>query len=98
MYLRFALLALLSLSVATNAHTGSVDEPNLRTGEGVGLGEVLSPSVNFATAFGASTADDPASLAIGHHDPDREGWTIQNVEFSLEARMGKHVRAFALYA
>jgi hypothetical protein len=71
---------------------------NLWTGEGVGIGGVLFPSANFTTAFGASTADDPASLAVGHHDPDRDGWTIQNVEFSIEARVGEHVRAFALYA
>jgi hypothetical protein len=85
-----------------HAHHGTVenrqDHPNLWTGEGIGIGGVLFPSVNFTTAFGASTADDPASLAVGHHDPDRDGWTIQNVEFSLEARLGEHVRAFALYA
>ena len=80
------------------AEDRNAEHPNLWTGEGVGIGGVLFPSVNFTTAFGASTADDPASLAVGHHDPDRDGWTIQNVEFSLEARLGEHFRALALYA
>lgn len=75
-----------------------IDLPNLWTGEGMSIGGILFPSINFATAFGTSTADDPASLAVGHHDPDRDGWTIQNVEFSLEARLGEHVHAFVLYA
>lgn len=74
------------------------EAPDLWTGKGVGIGGVLFPSLNLTTAFGTSTADDPADLAVGHHDPDREGWTIQNVEFSLEARLGEHVHAFVLYA
>lgn len=73
------------------------DQPNLWTGEGVSLGGILFPSLNFTTAFGTSTTD-PATLAVGHHDPDRKGWTIQNVEFSLVAHLGEHVHAFALYA
>ena len=74
------------------------DAPNWWTGENVSLGGALFPSLNFTSAFGTSSAENPALLAVGHHDPDRKGWTIQNVEFGLAVKFGEHVSAFGLYA
>lgn len=70
---------------------------NLLTGSGVSLGGWLYPELNFQSAFGTSSAEEGA-LAVGHHDPDRNGFTIQNVEFSLSAKFGSNVTAFATYA
>ena len=70
---------------------------NLATGAGFSLGGWLYPEVNFQSAFGTSSADEGA-LAVGHHDPDRNGFTIQNVELSLTGKFGPNVTAFATYA
>jgi hypothetical protein len=73
-------------------------EVSLLTGEGISLGRVFFPEVNFQTAFGTTTAGDPTSLAVGHHDPDRKGFTHQNIEFSLGAQFTPKIFAFATYA
>lgn len=72
-------------------------EANWLTGENVSLGGVLRPHLHVDGAFGDSTAD-PASLVVGHHDPDREGWTIQNIEFGASLRAGEYFEAFGTYA
>jgi hypothetical protein len=72
-------------------------ELDLWTGQGVTIGRVLLPEVNLMTAFGGSTADEGA-LALGHHDPDRNGVTFQNIEFSLSANFGQNAFFFATYA
>lgn len=72
-------------------------EPNWLTGENVSLGGVLFPHVHFDAIFGDSTAD-PSTLVIGHHDPDREGWTISNIEFGASLRTGEYFEAFGTYA
>lgn len=70
---------------------------NWLTGDGVSLGGVLFPHIHFHSAIGDSSVD-PASLTVGHHDPDREGITVQNIEFGTSARLGKHFEAFGTYA
>jgi hypothetical protein len=72
-------------------------EVNWLTGENVSLGGVLFPHVHFDAIFGDSTAD-PTTLVVGHHDPDREGWTISNVEFGASLRAGEYFEAFGTYA
>lgn len=71
--------------------------PNWATGDDVSLGGVFSPHVHFHSAIGDSSLD-PASLTVGHHDPDREGITVQNIEFGTSARLGGHFEAFTTYA
>ena len=70
---------------------------NLATGAGFSLGGWLYPEVNIISAFGSSSAEEGA-LAVGHHDPDRNGFTVQNVELSLTGKFGSNVLAFATYA
>ncbi len=69
--------ALTLLSVAAQPETGTR----------FSLSDVLFPALNVQSAFGTSTAD-PADLVSGHHDPDRHGFTVQNLEFSLGAKCG----------
>ena len=77
--------------------TGDCCPLNLATGTGYSIGGWLYPEVNFQSAFGTSTAEKGA-LAVGHHDPDRNGFTIQNVELSFTGKFGPNVLAFATYA
>ncbi|CAN5874352.1 hypothetical protein BH11VER1_BH11VER1_30450 [soil metagenome] len=72
-------------------------EANWLTGEGVALAGVLFPQVHFDSIYGGSTAD-PATLAVGHHDPDRKGWTISNIEFGASLRVNEYIEAFGTYA
>jgi len=72
-------------------------EANLWTGEGVSLGGVLFPDFHFQAAAGDSSAE-PADLAVGHHDPDRRGITIQNIEFGLVARLTERFTFVSHYA
>jgi hypothetical protein len=72
-------------------------EVNWLTGEGVSLGGVLFPHVHFDSIYGGSTAD-PETLVVGHHDPDREGWTISNIEFGASLRANEYIEAFGTYA
>ena len=102
-FLVLTLLSLLSFAGPADAAdekpaTEDAHKVNLLTGEGISLGKIFSPEVNFQTAFGTSTARDPASLAVGHHDPDRKGFTFQNIEFSLGAQFTPKIFAFATYA
>ena len=73
--------------------------PNLDpwTGEGVSLGGILFPQLSYQMAAGTSTTD-PASLAVGRHDPNDYGVTQQALDFSLEARLGDHLKLFANYS
>lgn len=73
-------------------------EVDLWTGEGVSIGGILFPHIHFLAAAGLSSADAPENLALGHHDPNREGITIQNIEFGSSLRLGDHLEGFAVYA
>ena len=70
---------------------------NLLTGEGVSLGNIVFPAINFQSAIGTSDTE-PSELISGHHDPDRKGITVQNVEFSLSAKLGERVTLLGIYA
>jgi hypothetical protein len=90
------------MSVVNTAYSAELDEhasqkPDPFTGKGFSIGNAIYMQMNYQAAFGSSTVD-PASLAVGHHDPDRRGITQQNIEFSLGARFSKSVSAFATYA
>ncbi len=87
----------LFLAPLTTADTPAAAKANWLTGEGVALGGVLFPHVHFDAIYGGSTAD-PTSLVVGHHDPDREGWTIANIEFGASLRAGEYFEAFGAYA
>ncbi len=87
-------------SPAPGDFSGSTDpRPNLWTGENVSLGGVLFPHFHFLSSFGYSTAEDiEETLVAGHHDPNRDGFTVQNIEMGASLRLGNYVRGFATYA
>lgn len=101
--LLFTALILLAACPSRGAETdipraGSVpNTANWLSGEGVSLGGVLFPHIHGLASYGGSTGD-PGSLLSGHHDPDRDGWTIQNVEFGFSGRFSHHFEAFTTYA
>ncbi len=76
---------------------GKVTEADLLTGMDVSLGGILFPHIHLDTAFGSSTASQE-DLQVGHHDPNRNGFTWQNVEFGLSGRFNEYLEAFGTYA
>lgn len=67
------------------------------TGSDISLGGIFFPSMHLSAALGTSSGE-PEALAAGHHDPNRKGITVQNVEFEMRMRAGKHVEGFIAYA
>ncbi len=60
------------------------------------FGGLIRPNVNVVSAFGGTTAEDQADLALGHHDPQRDA-TLQALEGSLSLRAGM-LQGFAVYS
>ncbi|MCB1228525.1 MAG: hypothetical protein KDK99_22160, partial [Verrucomicrobiales bacterium] len=58
---------------------------------------VLFPHLHLDTAVGRDSADQRVR-AVGHHDPHRNGWTWQNLEFGLSGRFNETWEAFGTYA
>ncbi len=86
-------------TLASSPSFAQTASPNVNplTGEGVSLGGILFPTINFQTTFGTSTGE-PAELLSGHHDPDRKGFTVQALEFGLGAKLHEHITLFGNYA
>ncbi len=59
-------------------------------------GEWFSPHAHFSGAVGKSSGD-PQRLAAGHHDPNREGGTIQGIEIGASLRLPPYIEGFATY-
>ncbi len=76
---------------------GKVDAADWFTGMDVSLGGVLFPHLHVDTAFGTSTTDQE-NLQAGHHDPNTNGFTWQNIEFGLSGRFNEYFEAFGTYA
>lgn len=76
---------------------GKVSEADWFTGLDVSLGGILFPHVHVDTAIGSSTAGQE-NLALGHHDPNQDGFTWQNIEFGLSGRFNEYFEAFGTYA
>jgi hypothetical protein len=87
----------LTLPVYAGTNSDECCKMNLCTGEGVSLGNVIFPELNYQ-ATGGSSSTDPASLAVGHHDPDRHGITQQAIEFSLGMKLSHNVMLFGNYS
>ena len=77
---------------------GTVSEVDWLTGLDVSIGDKLFPHMHLDTAFG--TASRPQDqLAAGHHDPiRRDGFTFQNLEFSISGRLDEHNEFFVTWA
>jgi hypothetical protein len=76
---------------------GALDPSDWLTGLDVNLGGILFPHVHVDTALGKSSAN-PSDLQLGHHDPNLNGFTWQNVELGLSGRFNEHFEAFGTYA
>lgn len=76
---------------------GKLSEADWLTGLDVSLGGVLFPHIHVDTAFGTSTTDQQ-NLQLGHHDPSKNGFTWQNIEFGLSGRFNEYFEAFGTYA
>jgi hypothetical protein len=61
---------------------------------GLSLGDVVFPHLHLTQAWGQSTAEDPASLIAGAHDPNAEGWTLQGIEAESSFRFSRYLEAF----
>ena len=67
------------------------------TGSDISLGGIFIPSIHLLAAYGTSSGE-PEELSVGHHDPNRKGITVQNVEFGMTFRARDHVEGFITYA
>ena len=76
---------------------GKLSAADWATGLDVSLGGVLFPHIHVDTALGTSTTDQE-NLAAGHHDPNTNGFTWQNIEFGLSGRFNDYFEAFGTYA
>ena len=64
-------------------------------GVGANVGGFLFPELFVQGVFGNSTAD-PASLAVGDHDPNNDA-TLQSLHFALEMEIGDYLSGFVNY-
>ena len=76
---------------------GKLDAADWYTGLDVNLWGVFFPHIHVDTAFGTSSTEQQ-NLQVGHHDPNRNGFTWQNIEFSLSGRFNEYFEAFGTYA
>ncbi len=83
------------LQPAAGATDSAGKEPDWIAGENVHLGGVLFPHLHFNATYGHSTSDNPEELTAGHHDPNRNGWTIQGLEPGMSLRCGEYLEGFA---
>lgn len=96
---RAALFALPVFALCASVHAaGAARDPvNLLTGEGISLGGVVFPAVNFQSSVGSSTAN-PGALLSGHHDPDRHGFSVQALELALDVKPHERLALHGTYA
>jgi hypothetical protein len=84
-------------AASTAPGTAASDRPNLWTGEDVSLGGVIFPHVHFNAVYGRTSFEDGGAFAAGHHDPFRDGWTVQGFELGLSGRFSDHIESFAVW-
>lgn len=67
------------------------------SGSDVVIGDILFPSLHLNTAFGTSSSRNGLP-EIGHHDPKRNGFSVQNLELGSALRAGRHFEGHFIYA
>ncbi|MEM1296349.1 MAG: hypothetical protein AAGH89_13360 [Verrucomicrobiota bacterium] len=71
--------------------------PNYFLGDNISLLDgLLSPHLHIVSAFGGTTAEDQADLALNPHDPQADA-TLQSLEGGLSLRAGM-LQGFAVYS
>jgi len=63
---------------------------------GFSFGGILYPHFHAHGAFGESSGE-PGSLAVGHHDPNHNGFTLQGLEVGLSGRFTDWLETFGAY-
>lgn len=69
-------------------------EVNWITGEGVNIGGILFPSAYLRVAAGATSGASASRLAVGEHDPFRDGVTFQGLDLGMSLRAGDYLEGF----
>lgn len=80
-----------------DAPPASAENINWLTGENASLGGVLFPHLHFQSVYGRTSSGLGHELGAGHHDPVRDGWTVQGFEAGVSARAGEYFEAFGTY-
>jgi hypothetical protein len=76
---------------------GKLSVEDWLTGMDVSIGGILFPHLHLDTAFGRASTQQQ-NLAVGHHDPNNNGVTWQNIELGMSGRFNKYFEAFGTYA
>lgn len=100
---RSFLASLAALCLASFSHAGeaakstaSVAPATSEDPLGFSFGGILYPHFHAHGAFGESTGD-PASLAVGHHDPNNNGFTLQGIEVGVSGRFTDWFETFGVF-
>jgi hypothetical protein len=86
----FALHALTAFSQSPKPSSAPAD---WLTGDGVSLGGIIFPHFHFTSTYGGSTGE-PQALRVAGEDPQRNGWSIQGLEFAVSARITPWLEGF----
>ena len=76
--------------------TSGYAELELPDGEDFSIGDIIWPGFYVNMAAGGSS-EEPGDLAVGHHDPNRDGFTLQGLEASASLRANDHIQGFAAF-
>ena len=57
----------------------------------------LNLSLGALMAMGTTTASDIAALSPGGHDPNQRGFSVQNLELTMDGRVGPHLSGHAFF-
>ncbi len=76
---------------------GVLDQTDWLTGLDVNFAGIFFPHLHVDTAVGSSTGE-PRDLQLGHHDPNKNGFTWQSIEFGLSGRFNEHFETYGVYA
>jgi hypothetical protein len=76
--------------------TLAIEPLDLPDGSDFNLGDILFPGLHLTLAAGGSSEDADA-LALGAHDPNRDGFTLQGLELDLSLRLNEYVEGFTAW-
>ena len=81
------------LIAATSTLATQLDLPD---GSDFSLEEILWPAMHLTMAAGGSS-EDAGEPALGAHDPNRDGFTLQGLELDLSLRLNDYIQGFTAW-